>query len=109
MLDRGRQHVALLEDLWSRFIPTSEISRLNRARGRAVRVAPETRLLVRRAVEAWQSTSGRFDPTVYEALVAAGYDRTFDRIAVAAEGPEPVRAAPAPGCAGITVDDDGET
>ena len=107
LLDRGQQHVALLEDLWSRFVPTSEISRLNRARGRAVRVSPETQLLVRRAIEAWKRTAGRFDPTVYEALVAAGYDRTFDRIAVAAEASEQVQ--PAPGCAGITVDDDQET
>ena len=63
-LDRAERHVALLEDLWSR--------------------SYETRLLVRNATDAWRDTSGWFDPTVYDALIASGYDRTFDRISMAA-------------------------
>ncbi len=35
----------------------------------------------RLAVEARERTGGRFDPTVHDALVAAGYDRTFDEVA----------------------------
>ena len=37
--------------------------------------------VTRLAVEARERTGGRFDPTVHDALVAAGYDRTFDEVA----------------------------
>jgi thiamine biosynthesis lipoprotein len=33
-------------------------------------------------VEARERTGGLFDPTVHDALVAAGYDRTFDEVAL---------------------------
>ena len=32
------------------------------------------------ALDAREQTGGRFDPTVHDALVAAGYDRTFDEL-----------------------------
>jgi thiamine biosynthesis lipoprotein len=35
---------------------------------------------VDRAVAAWRSTAGRFDPTVGPALVALGYDRDYSRL-----------------------------
>lgn len=66
-----------LERLWSRFIPESEISRINAAGGQPVEVSPETIELVERAVEAWELTDGLFDPMVLDDLVALGYDRTF--------------------------------
>ena len=37
----------------------------------------------------------RFDPTVHDAVVAAGYDRTFDDLA-----PDGPRIAPGSACAG---------
>ena len=43
------------------------------------RVSPDTRLLVRRALEGHRFTGGRFDPTVLHAVIAAGYDRTLRR------------------------------
>jgi thiamine biosynthesis lipoprotein len=64
-------------------------------------VSPDTFLLVERAVAAWHATAGRFDPTVLHAVVAAGYDRSFEAIG------EPTRsrpACPSPGCAGIVLD-----
>lgn len=90
-----------LEQLWSRFLPDSEISRLNTARGRPVAVTRETELLVRRSVDAWHETDGRFDPTVLPSLVAAGYDRDFREVA-AAPGPVHETAA-APGCADVRI------
>ncbi len=71
------ERIRLLEDLWSRFIPESEISTINRSPGEAVKVSPETIVLVERALEAWELTGGLFDPTVLDDLVALGYDRTF--------------------------------
>jgi thiamine biosynthesis lipoprotein len=67
-----------LEARWSRFLPSSEISRLNGRRGAAVLVAPETFQLIDHALTAWRMTDGRFDPTILADLRAEGYDRSFE-------------------------------
>lgn len=91
--------VAGLEGGWSRFIPSSDVGRLNRAGGRAVTVAERTIDVVERAVAWWRETDGRFDPTVLDALEAAGYDRDH------ATGHGPIGVGtPAPGCADVVVD-----
>ena len=70
-----------LERRWSRFVPTSEVCRLNASAGRAESVSRDTVVLVARAVDAWQLTGGAFDPTLLDALEQLGYDRTFTDIA----------------------------
>jgi FAD:protein FMN transferase len=67
-----------LEAILTRFDPDSELSRLN-ADG-SIEPGPELREVVELALEARERTGGRFDPTIHDALVAAGYDRTFDLI-----------------------------
>jgi thiamine biosynthesis lipoprotein len=79
-LDRVRRRIEDLEQRWSRFIDTSEVSALNRGAGSPVRVSPDTALLVRAAIDAMRMSGGSFDPTVLGAVVRAGYDRTFDRL-----------------------------
>ena len=49
-----------------------------------------------------RATGGRFDPTVHDAVVAAGYDRTFD--AVAPDAPAAPAAPPARCGGGVRVD-----
>jgi thiamine biosynthesis lipoprotein len=81
--------VALVERLeasWSRFRAGSDITRVNLASGRAVRVGADTLDAVEAALAARQRTGGRFDPTVLPALVAAGYDRSFERLDVPLAG-----------------------
>ena len=73
--------VRRLESIFSRFDPDSELSELNR-RG-TLRVGPELLEVVDLALAARHRTGGRFDPTVHDALVAAGYDRTFEEVASA--------------------------
>lgn len=68
-----------LEALLSRFRPDSELSALNRCG--TLDVGEDLATVTRLAVEAREQTAGRFDPTVHDALVAAGYDRTFDDVA----------------------------
>jgi thiamine biosynthesis lipoprotein len=80
LADAARRRLFDLERRWSRFLPDSEVSRLNAAAGSPVAVTAETRLLVERAVEAWRLTGGGFDPTVLGAVVRAGYDRTFEAL-----------------------------
>jgi thiamine biosynthesis lipoprotein len=54
-------------------------------------------------VQSWWATSGRFDPTVLRALVAAGYDRSFEGVGPTASTPAE-SAGPPPGCAGVVLD-----
>ena len=68
-----------LEALLSRFRDDSELSRLNR--DGALDAGPDLARVVALALEARARTGGRFDPTIHDALVAAGYDRTFEDIA----------------------------
>ena len=77
----AREEFALLEAILSRFRPESELSELNRA-GRLDRASPDLVRVTELAVDGRARTGGRFDPTVHEALVAAGYDRTFDELGV---------------------------
>jgi thiamine biosynthesis lipoprotein len=65
-----------LEALLSRFRPESELSQLNRE-GR-IEATPDLLRVVELALEARERTGGLFDPTVHDALVAAGYDRSFE-------------------------------
>jgi len=67
-----------LEQVMSRFRPDSELSLLNRE-GSMV-VSPDLERVIELALEAREQTNGRFDPTVHDALVAAGYNRSFDRL-----------------------------
>jgi FAD:protein FMN transferase len=70
-----------LERMLSRFLPDSELSRLNRER--SIHASEELAELVELALDARERTGGRFDPTLHDALVAAGYDRTFARLGTA--------------------------
>lgn len=71
-----------LETRWSRFLPASDIGRINADIDidRTTSVHWSTRDVVTLALAAWQRTSGRFDPTIYRALIQQGYDQTFARI-----------------------------
>lgn len=68
-----------LEQIMSRFRPDSELSRLNRD-GRIAGASHDLVQVVELALAARETTGGRFDPTVHDAVVAAGYDRTFEEI-----------------------------
>jgi thiamine biosynthesis lipoprotein len=100
---RARAAVDDLESRWSRFRPSSELSRLNAAAGAPVVLSPTTYDAVARAVEAWHATNGRYDPTVLTALQAAGYDRDF--ASVTRTGPA-LDALPVPsaGCGDVELD-----
>ncbi len=99
-LGEGEALVHELEARWSRFRPDSELSQLNRAPDQLVVVSGFTYDLVERAVAAWWSTGGLFDPTILDALEASGYDRSFDQ--VPDEGPAVVHPVTSNmGCAAI--------
>jgi len=104
LLDQARRRIEDLEQRWSRFRPDSLLNRLNDADGRPVPVDDETFDLITTAVGAWPGTGHRFDPTVLDAVVQAGYDRTFEQIG-AGPGPAPGSVPlPPPGCEDIRLD-----
>lgn len=75
-IEFARGRIAELEQMWSRFIPTSDISRLNAARGLSVEVSSETADLIRYMIAGWSMTHGMFDPTMLGELVRDGYGRS---------------------------------
>ncbi len=104
LLDAAEARLAELEQRWSRFLAESEVSRVNGAGGDPVVVSRDTQMLFERALDGWERTAGRFDPTVLPALVAAGYDETFTVVAARASHPEHAPVGAAPGCWGVRID-----
>ncbi len=68
----------LWEVIFSRFIPTSELCRLNDRAGTPVRVSAPMFEVVSAAMQASAATDGLFNPLILPALEAAGYDHSFD-------------------------------
>jgi FAD:protein FMN transferase len=87
-----------LESLLSRFRRDSELSQLN-ATG-SIEPGPDLRRVVELALAGREETGGRFDPTVHDAVVAAGYDRSFEQLPEA-----PLVAGPARCGGGVRLDD----
>lgn len=77
LVEEGLQMVADLEQLWSRFIPTSDICRMNAANGNSVWVEPRTIALVGHMVAAHAATQGVFNPTLLPVLTGAGDTRSL--------------------------------
>jgi FAD:protein FMN transferase len=79
-LAAGEAEVAACERALSRFDPASDLSRLNGAGGDWVEVDGRLLEALSAALRARELTDGKFDPTILPALVAAGYDRSFDEL-----------------------------
>ncbi len=91
--------IARLEACWSRFLPDSDVSRINRAGGRVILVRPDTVRLLQAMAEATAVTAGAYDPTVLGPMVEPS--RWPDVVAVDTDvGAVQVRA-------GITIDPGG--
>ena len=104
LLEQAGHRLDQLEQRWSRFIPTSTVSRLNVSEGVPQEVDPDTLILLLRSRDAWRLTAGLFDPTTLRSLMAAGYRTARDEGGYAGEpggGWEP-----APGFDEIDIDID---
>jgi thiamine biosynthesis lipoprotein len=85
----GTAEVEACERALSRFDPASDLSRLNQASGEWVAIDERLERALHAALRIRIETSGRFDPTILPALIAAGYDRSFEQL-----DERPGRAAP---------------
>ena len=79
-LETAADELRALEARLTRFQASSELSALNRAAGDWFTASETLFEIARLAREAREATGGLFDPTILNALEAAGYDRSFDEI-----------------------------
>lgn len=73
----AQERLSQLEQMWSRFLPHSEISQLNSAQAKPVVVHRETISLVKYMIAGRRLTHGLFDPTILPALIASGYQASI--------------------------------
>lgn len=76
--DRERAYVFEFARRLSRFIPDSELSRLNHSRERSVRASPLLRAAVSAGIWAAEQSRGLVDPTLVGALEQIGYATSLD-------------------------------
>src|SRR6266540_5039590 len=89
-VEGGGPHRSALPDrdrVFSRFRTDSELNRVNMAPGELTRVSAEFEAMARRALRAAESTGGLVDPTLGDAVEAAGYDRDFDELEATLDPP----------------------
>jgi FAD:protein FMN transferase len=79
---RAEARVAELERLWSRFLPDSEVSRINETQVGASNISPITVDLLTFALDAWKATGGLFNPFGQKQIVSLGYRKSFERLAM---------------------------
>lgn len=75
--DRLFEELTSLEHRWSRFLESSEISRMNMNPETPQSVSNETQELVDAMKRGHELTGGAFDPTILPALVAEGYSSSL--------------------------------
>ena len=73
--------MAQVEQALSRFRADSDLSRLNASAGRPYLAGDILWEVTSLALEAAAATGGVFDPTIGQALIDAGYDRSFEMLA----------------------------
>jgi len=96
-LSTASNEVRACERILSRFDPRSKLSELNRVAGSWVQVDECLFDALTHAVRLREETDGRFDPTILPALMAQGYDRSFELL-------EPRPARPHDWSAGATIE-----
>jgi thiamine biosynthesis lipoprotein len=105
LLNLARMRVEVLEQCWSRFRPTSELSMLNSAAGSPpVPVSDDLLLLVTRMHQAWIDSDGLFDPTVLKSIRAWGYDEDFAAVVARTSIDAVTQTTAAPGMGAVVID-----
>jgi thiamine biosynthesis lipoprotein len=102
LLAQAQARLDHLERRWSRFLPDSDVTRINAAGGHPIEVDADTLFLFDAMIDAWRLTDGRYDPTVLPALVRSGYGASIvDRQRITILPPGDLRMR---GMAGVGID-----
>lgn len=91
MLRHIPTQVAAIEAALTRFRPDSELMRFNKRAGQWVPVSDILFRNIHSARQAARLTDGLYNPLILPALVASGYERSFEQIGIAA--PQPAHPA----------------
>jgi thiamine biosynthesis lipoprotein len=75
-----REFIDDCEQRFSRFLPASEVSELNRGAGEWVQVSDELMDMLKLAWKFHLETQGLFDPAILTDLIRVGYDRSMEHI-----------------------------
>jgi thiamine biosynthesis lipoprotein len=68
------------EQRFSRFLPASELSQLNRSAGSWLQVSNELMEMLQLSMKFYKETNGIFDPSILPDLKQTGYDRSMEEI-----------------------------
>jgi thiamine biosynthesis lipoprotein len=79
-LQAARMFIHASERRFSRFLPDSELSRLNRSAGEWHPVSTDMLELLKLSVTFNEQTGGLFDPSILPDLKRIGYDRSLDEV-----------------------------
>ena len=79
------------EDHLSRFRPDSELNRINRANGLQAKVSATFADVLESAIAAEKLSGGLVTPVLLDALISAGYDRSFNLIPENGFGAQPAQ------------------
>lgn len=79
-MQAARAFIEESERRFSRFLPESELYRLNRAAGKWYSVSNELLDLLMQSVRYYDETAGLFDPSILPDLKRVGYDKSMDEL-----------------------------
>jgi thiamine biosynthesis lipoprotein len=79
-LQSARNFIEMSERRFSRFLPDSELSQLNRSAGQWSFISAEMLDLLTQSLAFYKETNGLFDPSILPDLKRIGYDRSMDEI-----------------------------
>jgi thiamine biosynthesis lipoprotein len=79
-LQAARMYIHASERRFSRFLPNSELSHLNRSAGEWLTVSADMLELLKLSFTFYEQTGRLFDPSILPDLKRMGYDRTMDEV-----------------------------
>jgi len=79
-LQATRAYIDEAERRFSRFLPDSELSQLNRAAGTWFEVSDDLMDMLEQSLDFYKETDGLFDPSILPDLKRVGYDKSIDEI-----------------------------
>ncbi len=104
LIRNGFSRLRQLEKTWSRFLPDSELNRLQARRGDWLECSDDLVAALQLCQLMHVETRGLFDPSIRTSLEQLGYDRTFAEIVEQSSRPwETPEPKPANGLAGLEI------
>lgn len=91
-LQAARAYIEESERRFSRFLPDSELSQLNRAAGTWFTISEDLLDMLAQSLDFYEETGGLFDPSILPDLKRAGYDKSIDEIRAQGKVGAPVSA-----------------